>query len=63
MVSREFHRMKTNSTCNPGLWQELARATDNGTEKEKWRVLEKNCRNKLKQIAGENPRNPDRALS
>ncbi|MBI5386975.1 MAG: hypothetical protein HZA90_20065 [Verrucomicrobia bacterium] len=55
LLLEEFGRMSRQTTHNPGLWLELVRATDGGTEKEKWRVLEKNCRNKLKQVAGENP--------
>lgn len=53
MVRREFDRMRKNPTHNPGLWQELEKATDKGTEKAKWRALEKYCTNKIKQIAGE----------
>ena len=53
MVKREFDRMRKNPTYNPALWQELAKATDGGSEPAKWRALEKYCINKMKQIAGE----------
>jgi hypothetical protein len=53
MVQREFDRIKKNPTRNPALWQELENATDHGTDKSKWTALEKNCVNKMKQIAGE----------
>lgn len=53
MVKNEFDRMRKNPHRNPALWQELGKATDNGTEKAKWHALEKNCLNKMKQIAGE----------
>jgi hypothetical protein len=52
MLRREFDRMRKNPTHNPGLWQELEKATDKGTENARWRALEKYCRNKLNQIAG-----------
>lgn len=55
MVKKEFERMRKNPTHNPALWQELAKVTDNGTEKAKWRALEKYCFNKIAQIAGETP--------
>jgi hypothetical protein len=54
MLKQDFDRMRLKPTHNPPLWEELNRATDGGTANEKWRVLEKNCRNKLNQIAGEN---------
>jgi hypothetical protein len=53
MVKREFHRIMQNPSRNPALWQELVKATDGGTEFEKWHALEKYCLNKMKQIAGE----------
>ena len=53
MVRSEFDRMSKNPAHNPGLWQELGKITDQGTEKAKWRALEKYCINKVRQIAGE----------
>jgi hypothetical protein len=58
MLEEEFARMSQRPTHNPALWQELARATDGGTGSAKWRVLEKNCRNKLQQIAGKDTPQP-----
>ena len=51
-VHREFERMQKNPLRNPGLWQELEKATDGGTKSAKRVALEKYCYNKLEQIAG-----------
>jgi hypothetical protein len=52
-VHREFERMRKNPLRNPGLWQELEKVTDGGTDSAKRAALEKYCYNKLEQIAGE----------
>ncbi len=51
-VHREFERMRKNPLRNPGLWQELEKVTDGGTDSAKRAALEKYCYNKLEQIAG-----------
>jgi len=50
-INREFERMRRDPNRNPGLWQELEKLTDRGTDSEKRAVLEKYCLNKLRQLA------------
>jgi len=51
-IDSEFDRMKKNPRRNPGLWQELEKVTDHGTDAAKRAALEKYCCNKLEQMAG-----------
>lgn len=51
MVREEFERLKRTPSHNAGLWAELCKLTDNGTEGAKWKALSDNCRNKVKQFA------------
>ena len=51
MVREEFERLKKNPTHHAGLWAELGRRTDHGTEGAKWKALSDNCRNKVGQLA------------
>lgn len=51
MVREEFNRLKKAPAHNAGLWAELCKLTDNGTEGAKWKALSDNCRNKVNQFA------------
>ncbi len=51
MVREEFERLKKTPAHNAGLWAELGKLTDNGTEGAKWKALSDNCRNKVNQFA------------
>jgi hypothetical protein len=51
MVREEFERLKKAPSHNAGLWAELCKLTDNGTEGAKWKALSDNCRNKVNQFA------------
>lgn len=51
-VHSEFTRMRQDPCRNPALWEELRKATDNGSVSARKAAFDKYCFNKLQQIAG-----------